>query len=132
MGKYKRILDRMLELQDTFYIDTQPYLEQGRGKVGFLEVKGIDGESLMIAYDGDRIRYAREDENPTEHFMCSADTFLDLVSDPRPDLLREKVTKGAFVIRDAKTGEVSLIEMERWSRGFAKLSHVIKNVIGLI
>jgi hypothetical protein len=133
MGKYKRIIQRLLELQEMFYLGhrnlVDPWVKEREGTVSLLQIVGLDGESLLLKYEDGRLKYAQGDESPKHVFVCSGDTFLDLIAEPTGENLRRKVTKGHFYIRDAPTGEINLVEMTRWVRAFEALGRVAKHAL---
>jgi len=131
MGRYKRIIEKLIALQNKFFLDAKPYYEQGKDKVALLRVVGLEGETLLLKCDGDRILYADGDQSPTEVFECSEDTFIDLVAEPTAENFTDKVTLGHFCIRNGKTGEISIVEIEKWKRGFERLGRVAKHLVGV-
>ncbi len=126
MGYVKQIIDKLLALQDKFYSYAEEYFKQGEGKVSLVKIVGIDGENVMLKVRGGRIQYASDNEKPIHIFKCSIDTFLDLITGEED--LREAITKGHFVIEQASTGTIDLVELEKWSQAFSKLKHLINKV----
>jgi len=132
MGRYRRIIDKLLALQKLFYLSdrtAEQWMKEGEGNVALLQIVGVSGESLLLKYEHGRLDYARGDESPKHVFVTSEDTFLDLVVDPTAENLRSKITKGHFAIRDASTGEINLVEVQKWVRGFQMLGRVVKHVL---
>ncbi|MEM0067654.1 MAG: hypothetical protein QW632_04430 [Ignisphaera sp.] len=123
MGYVKMIIDKLLALQDKFYPEAVEYYKAGEGKVSLLRVVGVDGESVMLKVEGGRIKYARGDETPVHIFKTSVDTFLDLISGEED--LRDAITKGHFIIENASTGTIDLVEMQKWASAFSKLKKLI-------
>ncbi|MEM3994906.1 MAG: hypothetical protein QXW40_05910 [Thermofilum sp.] len=123
MGYVKMIIDKLLALQDKLYPEAVEYYKAGEGKVSLLRVVGVDGESVMLKVEGGRIKYARGDETPVHIFKTSVDTFLDLISGEED--LRDAITKGHFVIENASTGTIDLVEMQKWASAFSKLKKLI-------
>jgi len=127
VGYVRKIIDKLLALQDKFYPEVEEYYKIGEGKVSLLRVVGVDGETVMLKVEGGRIKYARGDETPVHVFKCSVDTFLDLVSGEED--LRDAITKGHFVIENASTGTIDLVEMQRWASAFSRLRGLIDRYI---
>ncbi|MEM1868569.1 MAG: hypothetical protein QXU90_00445 [Acidilobaceae archaeon] len=130
MGYVKKIIDKILDIQDKFYYhpETIEYRRIGEGKIALLRVVGVDGESVILKVEGGRIVYARGDETPIHIIKCSIDTFLDLISGD--EILRDAITKGHFVIESASTGDIDLVELERWAKAFDRLKKIIYKYIG--
>lgn len=128
MGYVKKIIDKLLALQDRFYPEVYEYYRMGEGKVSLLRVVGVDGESVLLKVEGGRIKYARGDETPIHIFKTSVDTFLDLVSGEED--LRDAITKGHFVIESATTGTIDLVEMQRWASAFSRLRGLVMRYMG--
>jgi hypothetical protein len=74
--------------------------------------------------DGARIMYADGNESAKHIFTCSIDTFLSILSGE--ESLREAITKKHFAIENAETGEIDLVELEKWSRTFERLRYLLK------
>lgn len=129
MGYVKAIIDKLLSIQDRFYPDTREYLAMGEGKVSLLRVVGVDGESVLLKVEGGRIKYAQGNETPVHIFRCTTDTFLDLISGEVD--LREAMTKGHFIIENASTGTIDLVEMEKWAKAFERLRRVLRKYVGV-
>lgn len=127
MGYVKKIIDKLLELQDKFYPEAYEYYRMGEGRVSLLRVVGVDGESVLLKVENGRIKYARGDETPIHVFKCSTDTFLDLVSGEED--LRDAITKGHFVIEDASTGTIDIVEMQKWITAFSRMKKLIDKYI---
>jgi hypothetical protein len=128
MGYVKDIVDRLLRLQDRFYPEVAEYYKIGEGKVSLLRVVGVDGEGVLLKVEGGRIRYAGDDERPVHIFRMSTDTFLSLISGEEG--LREAMTKGHFLIEDASTGSVDVVELERWAKAFERLGSLVRRLVG--
>ncbi|MEM1710354.1 MAG: hypothetical protein QW820_05645 [Sulfolobales archaeon] len=128
MGYVKKIIDKLLALQDRFYPEVYEYYKMGEGRVSLLRVVGIDGESVLLKVEGGRIKYARGDETPIHIFKTSVDTFLDIVSGDED--LRDAMTKGHFIIENASTGTIDLVEMERWAKAFSRLRGLVTKYMG--
>ncbi len=127
MGYVKDIIDKILRLQDRFYPEAKEYYRIGEGKVSLLRVIGIDGESVLLKCEGGRIKYAQGNETPIHIFRCTTDTFLNLLSGDED--LREAITKGHFIIENASTGTIDLVEMEKWSRAFNRLKGLVMKYV---
>ncbi|MFQ6075878.1 MAG: hypothetical protein ACE5Z5_07070 [Candidatus Bathyarchaeia archaeon] len=123
MGYIKNLLDRLLEMQDRFRSEAVEYYREGEGRVSLLRVVGMSGETLLLKEEGGRIRYAEGNENPVHVFRCSEDTFLDLLANETT--IRREVTLGHFTIEDASSGEINLVEMEKWAKAFERLRGLI-------
>ncbi|MEM1522281.1 MAG: hypothetical protein QXU69_04605 [Thermofilaceae archaeon] len=128
MGYVKKIIDKLLALQDRFYPEVYEYYRMGEGRVSLLRVVGIDGESVLLKVEGGRVKYARGDEAPVHIFKTSIDTFLDIISGDED--LRDAITLGHFVIENASTGEIDLVEMERWASAFSRLKRIVMKYVG--
>ena len=126
MGLAKRVIQRILDIQDRFYPDVWPYLRQGKGNVALLRVLGEGGDNVLLKCDGSRLLYATGDEGARHIFTCTIDTFLSILSGE--ETLREAITKRHFAIEDAKSGEIDLVEVEKWSRGFSRLRYLLKKI----
>lgn len=126
MGYVKRIVDKLLKLQDKLYPYVADYYAAGEGRVGLLRVVGVDGEEVLLKCEGGRLVYAKPGEKPHHVFKCTTDTFLSLVLGEED--FREALAKGHLVIESGFTGEVDVVEMEKWARAFERLRHVIRYV----
>lgn len=123
----KKIVDKLLNLQDRFFSEAQELYEEGEGRVSLLQVVGLDGDNLKLKVEGQKIVYANDADVPVHILKCSVDCFLDIVSG---DLsLREAITKGYFVIESANNGTINLVECEKWARAFKAFNHIIGKVI---
>lgn len=127
MGYVKKIIDKLLAIQDKFYPEVAEYYKMGEGKVSLLKVIGVDGETVMLKVEGGRIKYAGENEKPIHVFKCTVDTFLDLISGEED--LRDAITKGHFVIESTTTGTIDLVEMQKWASAFSRLKGLINRYI---
>ncbi|MEM1820601.1 MAG: hypothetical protein QXU64_03300 [Thermofilaceae archaeon] len=128
MGYVKRIIDKVISLQDRLDIpELREYKREGEGKVGLLRVEGVGGESVLLKVENGRLVYARGDETPHHVFRCSIDTLLDLVTGEID--LRDAITMGYFVIESATTGEIDLVELERWAKAFERLKWIIDRYV---
>ncbi len=130
MGIYKNLIDKLLKLQDRYAADVAD-LGGGERKCAFLNIVGVNGEQLTLKFDGARVSYASPDEQPTEIFQCSEDTFLDLLMNPSEQNFIDKVTMGYFSIMSADTREISLVDIEKWREGFARLGKAAKMALAL-
>jgi len=74
MGYVKKIIDKLLALQDRFYPEVSEYYRIGEGRVSLLRVVGVDGDSVLLKVEGGRIKYARGDETPIHIFKTSVDS----------------------------------------------------------
>ena len=123
MGYIKNIVDKIISLQDKYRPDLQEYYQEGKNRVALLRVVGMDGETLLLKEDGRRIRYAEGNENPLHIFRCSSDTFLDILANETT--IRKEATLGHFTIEDAESGEINLVELEKWSKAFDRMRGLI-------
>ncbi|MEM1750721.1 MAG: hypothetical protein QW088_07385 [Desulfurococcaceae archaeon] len=128
MGYVKKIIDKLLALQDRFYPEVSEYYRIGEGRVSLLRVVGVDGDSVLLKVEGGRIKYARGDETPIHIFKTSVDTFLDIVSGDED--LRDAITKGHFIIENASTGTIDLVEMQKWCSAFSRLKGLVMKYLG--
>jgi hypothetical protein len=119
----RRIIDKLLAIQDRFYPETKEYYRMGSGKVALVRIVGIDGDSVLLKCDGYRITYASEDDQPVHIFRMTVDTFLNILSGEED--LREAIAKGHFVIENASTGTVDIVELEKWAKAFERLRGLI-------
>lgn len=124
MSYVRKIVDKLLSLQDRFYPEVEEYYRVGEGRVALLRVVGVGGDSVLLKCEGGRIRYAGGSESPLHVLRCSVDTFLDIVSGDED--LREAMTRGHLVIEDASTGTVDLVEMYKWARAFERLRGIVR------
>jgi hypothetical protein len=127
MGFVKDIIDKLLNLQNRFYPEAVEYYRMGEGKVSLLRVVGIDGETVLLKCSRGRIEYAQGNETPIHIFRMSTDTFLSIISGEED--LREAITKGHFIIENAATGTVDLVELERWSKAFERLKGLVTRFV---
>lgn len=127
IGYVKKIIDKLLKLQNRFYPEVKEYYTIGKGKISLLRVIGVDGESVLLKCNGSRIEYARGDETPEHIFRCTTDTFLDIISGE--ETLREAITKGHFSIENSKTGTIDLVEMQRWASAFERLKGIVRRYV---
>ena len=126
MGLVKKLIDKIFAIQDKLYPDVWPYLRQGKGKVGLLRVIGEGGDSILLKCDGSKLAYAEGNEEVAHIFTTSIDTFLSILSGE--ESLREAITKRHFAIERAQSGEIDLVEVERWSRTFQRLRYLLRKV----
>lgn len=124
---YKEIIDKLLKIQDRFYPDVAEYYQAYNGRVALLRLVGMDGGSLLLKLEKGRIKYAQGNENPIHIFKMSTDTFINILIGA--ENIREAWTKGHFVIEDASTGEVNIIELQRWSKAFESLRGILTKYV---
>lgn len=127
MGYIKRILDKLLSMQEKIYSEAKPYIVQGEGIVSLLRVVGLSGETLLLKCEGGRIRYASGEETPIHIFKVSEDTFLDILSGD--ESVRQAITLNHMTIENTKTGNIDLVEMQKWSRAFEELRGLLREII---
>ena len=127
MGYIKRIIDKLLSMQEKLYPEARAYYAQGEGLVSLLRVVGIDGEALLLKCEGGRIRYASGDESPIHIFRVSEDTFLDILSGE--ETVRDAITLNHMTIENTRTGEIDLVEMQKGSRAVEELRGLRREVI---
>jgi len=116
-------------MQEKFYPDVWPYLHQGRGNVALLRVIGEKGDTLMLKCNGSKLMYADGNEKVKHIFTCTVDTFLNLLSGE--ETMREAVTKRHFAIEDAESGEIDIVEIEKFSRAFERLRYLLKKILAI-
>lgn len=126
MGLVKHLIDKILSMQERFYPDVWPYLRQGKGNVALLRVLGEKGDNVLLKCDGSRLMYASGDEGAKHVFTCTIDTFLSILSGE--ETMREAITKRHFAIEDAASGEIDLVEVEKFSKGFERLRYLLKKL----
>lgn len=122
-GYIKKLVDKIISLQSKYRPDLEEYYREGEGRVALLRVVGMDGETLLLKEHGGRIKYATGNENPVHIFRCSSDTFLDILANETT--IRKEATLGHFTIEDAKSGEINLVELEKWSKAFDRMRGLI-------
>jgi hypothetical protein len=125
-GYIKNLLDKIIAMQDRFHPDLAEYTQEGEGRVARLNIVGMDGELILLKEEGGRIRYADPNEKPVHVFRCSSDTFLDLLSGD--STVRKEATLGHFIIEDADSGEINLVELEKWSKAFERMRGLLQVV----
>lgn len=128
MGHVKKIIDRFLKIQNSFYPEVKEYATQVKQRVSMLRVVGLDGESILLKFNNGRLHYASENEIPVHVFRTTVDTFLDILAGDQE--LREAITKDKFVIEDASTGSIDLVECEKWAKAFNNLKGMIRKYLG--
>lgn len=126
---YKDIIDRFLRLQDRLYPEAEEYFKMGEGRVSLLRIRGLDGGSILLKCENKRIKYAQGNETPVHIFTCSPDTFLNILT-PGVGTLREAITKNHFMIEDVSTGNIDLVEAQKWSVAFSRLKGLIRKYVG--
>lgn len=130
MGYVKDIIDKLLHIQGLFYPEVEEYFSMGAGKVSLLRVVGVDGESVLLRCDGRKLEYAKGDETPVHIFKCTSDTFLSILAGE--ETMRAAVTENHFVIENASTGSIDLVECEKWARAFSSLGGLMRNYVGAL
>ena len=129
MGYVKKIIDKLLRLQQRFIPEVQEYADQVEARVSLLKVTGIDGENVLLKYNRGRLDYATGNEKPVHVFRTMSDTFLSiLIGDEE---LREAITKDRFVIEDAATATINVVECEKWAKAFNNLKGMLRTYIGV-
>ena len=126
---YKEIIDRLIRLQENFYPEVQEYYKMGEGNVSLLRLRGVDGGTLLLKCENNRIKYAQGNETPIHTFTCTPDTFLNIWLGTQT--LRHAITENHFMIESVKTGTIDLVEAQKWARAFEKSRGLIKRFIGL-
>lgn len=124
MGYIKNIVDKIISLQEKYRPDLQEYYRDGKNRVALLRVVGMDGETLLLKEEGGIIRYAEGNENPVHIFRCSSDTFLDVLANETT--IRKEATLGHFTIEDAISGQINLVEIEKWAKAFERMRGLLK------
>jgi hypothetical protein len=122
MGYIKNLVDFIIRMQDKYRKDLESCYQEGRGRVAQLRILGTTGEGLLLKEDGGTIRYADQNDQAVDVFQCSEDTFLDIlaaaITGKAKGVLRQKWNNNHFVIMNAGTGEVDIVQIEKWARGF--------------
>jgi len=59
--------------------------------------------------------------------IVAHNTFLDILS--REMTLREAATKGYFSIEDSDTGEINLVELQKFAKAFEELNYLLRNIL---
>lgn len=126
MGYIKNLMDKLISLQERIRPDLEEYVQEGKGRVALLRIVGMDGETLLLKEENGRMKYAEKGEKAVHIFRCSSDTFLDLLAGD--STVRKEATLGHFTIEDAESGEINLIELEKWSKAFARM----KGLLGVV
>jgi len=125
---YRRILDKLLSLQESVYRDHEVNEEakKAEGRVSVLVVKDVlCGDRIPLKIVKGRVKLAsREDEKLAVHiFETDGDCFLDVLSGEMD--LRAAATLGRFKIMDAETEEINIVEIEKFSRAFERLRRLV-------
>ena len=126
MGYIKGLVDKLIGLHKQFYPDLEEYIKEGKGNVALLRVVGMSGETLMLKEENGKLKYAEASDKPVHVFRCSEDTFLDILANDTT--VRKEATLGHFTIEDAKSGEINLIEIEKWSKAFERMRGLLLKV----
>ena len=124
MGYIKNLVDKIIVLQDKFRPDLEEYYQEAQSRTALLRVVGMDGETLLLKAEGGRIKYADPNDRPVHIFRCSSDTFLDLLADETT--VRKEATLGHFTIEDAVSGQINLVEIEKWAKAFERMRGLLK------
>lgn len=121
MGYIRKLVDKIMDLQEKYRPDLEEYVHEGKDRVALLRVVGTSGETLLLKEQGGHIRYATGKETPVHIFRCSEDTFLDILANDTT--IRKEATLGRrhFTIEDAKSGEINIVELAKWSRAFDRM-----------
>jgi len=130
MGRYLKLIDKLIRAQQELAEKdkrVRDYWSSGEGNIGLLRVVGTDGESILLKVKDGRIVHASRDEKPIHVFKCSEDTFLDILS--KEMTLREAATKGHFSIEDSDTGEINLVELQKFAKAFEELNYLLRKIL---
>jgi len=112
-------MDKVIALQTKFRPDMEEYYQEVKTRTALLRIVGLDGETLVLKVNNGRISYGDPDDKPLHVFRCSSDTFLDLLSGDTT--VRKAATLGHFIIEDANTGDINIVEIEKWSKAFDRM-----------
>ncbi|MEM1681046.1 MAG: hypothetical protein QXZ56_07560, partial [Sulfolobales archaeon] len=101
-----------------------------RGRYGPRREKGEVKKVWRVPYEG----YMYDLVTSKGNFVTGVggivvhNTFLDIVSGDED--LRDAMTKGHFIIENASTGTIDLVEMERWAKAFSRLRGLVTKYMG--
>lgn len=126
MGYIKNLMDKVIALQTKFRPDMEEYYQEAKTRTALLRIVGLDGETLVLTVNNGRISYGDPNDKPVHVFRCSSDTFLDLLSGETT--VRKEATLGHFTIEDANSGEINIVELEKWSKAFDRMRGLLKVV----
>lgn len=124
LGYIKNLVEKLFLLQDKFKPELDEYTQEEKGRVALLRVVGLSGETLLLKEQNGRLQYAESGDQPVHVFRCSEDTFLDLLAGDTT--IRKEATLGHFTIEDAESGDINLVELERWAKAFERMKGLLK------
>jgi len=130
MSYFKRILDRLMQVQKKFYGELKPAIESedAEGRTSILEIVGPDGGSYKLQVRGGFITWADANAEPKHIFRISEDAFLSVLSRERE--LDECFDKKTATILNYGDETINLVELVKWKRAIRELSHVLDKVLG--
>jgi len=127
LGYIKNLMDKVISLQNRFRTDLEEFYQEVKSRTALLRIVGLDGETLLLKVENGKIKYGDPNEKPVHVFRCSSDTFLDLLSGDTT--VRKEATLGHFTIEDANSGEINIIELEKWSKAFDRMRGLAKVIV---
>ena len=120
-------MDKIISLQSKFRPDLEEYTQEVKSRTALLRIVGLDGETLLLKVENNKFKYADPDDKPVHVFRCSTDTFLDLLAGDTT--IRKEATLGHFTIEDANSGEINIVELEKWSKVFDRMKGLLKVIV---
>jgi len=132
IGFVKDVIDKLIRLQAKLIPEAEPYMDDDliqKGRTSLLRVVGHGGENLLLYVKNGHLGYANKKTKPYHVFKCTIDTFISLLTGDVT--MREVITKKQFVIEDAKTHSIDLVECERWAKAFQKLGGLFRKAVGM-
>jgi len=128
LSKLRRMLDKIMDVQSKFpKKQIQPFMDDGEGRCSLLRVVGREGEKVLLQVKNGRLQYAPVGAKHIHVFVTTYDVFLDLLLGDID--MRQAITKQLFIIENAKTQSIDLLECEKWSSAFNDLGAMIGKVI---
>lgn len=125
MGYVKDIMDRVIRIQELILSGVnQQDLDEGEGNTAEVQIVGVDGESMRLRFDGDRVRYADENETPLHVIRMSTDCFIDLI-EGTADL--DYLHNNGYV---TFYGRDWLYHATKIKRGFVGIRGILKRIFG--
>ena len=117
-------MDKIISLQNKFRPELEEYTQGIVSRAAILRIVGVDGETLLLKLENGNVHYGDASDKPVHIFRCSSDTFLDLLA--ADTTVRKAATLGHFTIEDANTGDINVVEIEKWSRAFDNMRSLLK------
>lgn len=126
----REVVERLIRLQDKIAPSAEDLIAEQEGRCSVLRVVGTkERENLLLKIQNGRISFAQPRTQPYHVFKCTKDTFLNLLTGD--ETVREAVTKKHFVVEDATTGTIDLVECEKLSKAFTRLGGLLRQVLGV-